>query len=79
MNAYRRILRKWVKIRLCPIRVYCLHHVCRKYNMEYMHACDWMALEDFKQKVLDMQQSGIKFISLSDAHDKLVHSHSPFA
>lgn len=79
MKLLDKILRWWLHIRLLPIHVYCLHHVCEQYDAESMHEEDWMALSEFKQKVLAMQQSGVQFISLSDAHSKLSHSLSPLA
>lgn len=74
-----KILRCWMRFRLQPICVFCLHHVCEHFDAESMHEGDWMALDEFKQKVLAMQQSGRQFISLSKAHDELTHSFSPFA
>lgn len=73
------IERKWMHMRLHPIHVYCLHHVCEHFDAESMYEEDWMALDVFKQKVLAMQQSGVEFISLTDAHDKLARSLSPSA
>lgn len=74
-----RIWRKWMKLRLQPIHVFCLHHVCEHFDAESMHEGDWIALDEFKQKILTMQQSGVLFISLCEAHDKLAHSLSPLA
>lgn len=79
MNIFVSIRRNWIKFRLQPIRVFCLHHVCEHFDAESMHEGDWMALSEFKQKVLAMQQRGVQFISLSDAHNALVHSLSPLA
>lgn len=57
-----------MKMRLQPIRVYCLHHVCAVYNEESMNRWDWMDIAVFKQNVQEMQQSGVEFISLSEAY-----------
>lgn len=65
-----KIIHKWAKLRLAPIRVFCLHHVCEHFDAESMFKGDWMPLDKFKQKVLAMQQSGMEFISLSEAHRK---------
>lgn len=65
-----KIIHKWAKLRLAPIRVFCLHHVCEHFDAESMHEGDWMALDEFKQKVLAMQQSGVQFISLLEAHKR---------
>ena len=74
-----KILRRWMRFRLQPICVFCLHHVCEHFDAESMHEGDWIALDTFKKKLLAMQQSGRQFISLSKAHDELTHSFSPFA
>lgn len=79
MALVDKILRRWMRFRLQPIHVFCLHHVCEHFDAESMHEGDWIALDTFKQKLLAMQQSGRKFISLSKAHDELTHSFSPFA
>lgn len=71
MKISDKIKRKWMKLRLQPIRVFCLHHVCEHFDAESMHEGDWMALDEFKQKVLAMQQSGVRFISLKEAHERL--------
>ena len=63
-----KIRRKWTKIRLQPIRVFCLHHVCAEFDAESMNACDWTDMDDFKQRVLTMRQDGVEFISLTKAY-----------
>ena len=65
--------RKWIKILLQPIRVYCFHHVCAEFDSESMNACDWMQIDEFKQKVQKMQQDGVKFISLTEAYNKITN------
>ncbi len=62
-----------MKLRLQPIRVFCLHHVTKEFDPETMHECDWMQIDEFKNKVMSLQQSGVRFISLTEAHDKLQH------
>lgn len=57
-----------MKIRLQPIRVYCMHHVCAEFDAGSMNECDWMQIDEFKAKVKAMQQDGVEFISLSDAY-----------
>ena len=57
-----------MKMRLQPIRVYCLHHVCAEFDAESMNACDWMEIGEFKAKVQTMQQDGVEFISMADAY-----------
>ena len=66
-----KLKRKWIKLRLQPIRVFCLHHVCEKFDDESMYPCDWMELSIFKQKIEKLRKQGYKFISLTAAHYKL--------
>ena len=66
-----KICRKWMKMRLQPIRVFCLHHVCEQFDADVMHPCDWMALDDFKQKINALRNKGYQFISLTDAYEHL--------
>lgn len=68
MKIGEKILRKWMHLRLQPIRVYCLHHVCTSYDAETMYEGDWMALNAFQATVRKMQQSGVVFLSLSEAY-----------
>ena len=63
--------RKWMHLRLQPICVYCLHHVCAHFDANSMYKVDWMAIEDFKHKIFTLQQQGVVFISLSAAYQKL--------
>ena len=62
-------------LRLQPIRVYCLHHVCTSYDAETMYEGDWMALNLFQAKIKKMQQSGVEFLSLSEAYKHLRHDY----
>lgn len=68
-----RIRRKLMKLRLQPIRVYCLHHVCAAYDSNSMYACDWMQIDDFKHAIANMRKEGREFISLTEAYMKLNH------
>ena len=66
-----KIRRKWTKIRLLPIRVFCLHHVCATFDAESMNKGDWMQIDEFKRKVLALQQDGVEFVSLMEAYNKI--------
>lgn len=79
ITLLHRIQRKLMHLRLCPIRVYCLHHVCKYFDPELMHEGDWMELEIFKRKVLALQRNGVKFIALTEAYRKLRYAHSVLA
>lgn len=67
----RKIRHKWIKLRLQPIRVFCLHHVCGAFDAESMNKGDWMQIDEFKAKVLSMQQDGVEFISLTEAYNRI--------
>lgn len=62
-----------MKFRLQPIRVFCLHHVCKTYDESAMYQDDWMQIDEFKAKVLSMQQDGVEFISLKEAYNKITN------
>ena len=66
-----KIQRKWMKLRMQPIRIFCLHHVCEQFDADAMYACDWMALDQFKLKINAFRSQGYQFISLTDAYDHL--------
>ena len=66
-----KIKRKWMKLCLQPIRVFCLHHVCEQFDAEAMYPCDWMALDEFKQKIIALRNQGYQFISLTEAYKHL--------
>ena len=67
----KKIRRKWMKFRLHPIRVFCLHHVCEQFDADVMYTCDWMALDEFKKKIIALRNQGYQFISLTDAYEHL--------
>lgn len=69
------IKRKWIHLRLQPVRVYGLHHVCTQFDTASMYQCDWMPLDDFKRIICSMRQQGVVFISLSAAYQKLQKDH----
>lgn len=65
------IQRKWMKLRLQPIRVFCMHHVCEQFDAEAMYPCDWMALDEFKLKINALRSQGYQFILLTEAYNHL--------
>lgn len=67
-KIWTKIRRKWAKIRLQPIRVFCLHHVCAEFDAGWMNVGDWMQIDVFKQKIQAMQHEGVEFISLTAAY-----------
>lgn len=64
-----------MKLRLQPIRVFCLHHVCGTFDAESMNKGDWMQIDEFKQKVQTLQQNGVEFISLTDAYNHICNDY----
>lgn len=60
-------------MRLQPIRVYCFHHVSAEYNPLTMWECDWTQIDQFKRNIMHLKACGVEFISLPEAHDKLMH------
>ena len=70
-SLFKKVRNRWKKIRLQPIRVFCLHHVCEHFDADAMYACDWMALDEFKQKINVLRDQGYQFISLTDAYEYL--------
>ena len=72
-EIFAKIRRKWTKIRLQPIRVFCCHHVSDVYEASYMWECDWVNTEALKQWIEAMQLHGYTFISLAEAHNHIGH------
>ena len=66
-----KLKRKWIKLRLQPIRVFCLHHVCEKFDDESMYPCDWMELSVFQTKINELRNQGWQFISVTAAYQRL--------
>lgn len=66
-----KVRRKFMKLRLQPIRVFCLHHVCKNYDTETMYPCDWMEISVFQSKINNLRKQGYKFITLSAAYKHL--------
>lgn len=60
-----------MKLRLQPIRVFCLHHVCKQFDVEAMNAGDWMELSIFKDKINNLRNNGYQFISMSEAYQHI--------
>lgn len=65
------IIRKIVRLRFYPIRIYCLHHVTTLFDENSMNELDWMPLGEFKNKIKSLQENNVKFISLKEAYNHL--------
>lgn len=72
-DLIHRIRRKLKKLRLQPIRVYCVHHVSEQYDPLTMWECDWTQIDQFKDNILHLKAKGVEFISLIEAHKMLKH------
>lgn len=72
MNLFAKILRRVVRLRLQPIRVFCFHQVSELYNPLTMWECDWTQINLFKQNILKLKEQ-YTFISLTEAHEKIKH------
>lgn len=59
------------KLLFHPIRVYCVHHICKQFESDWMYECDWMPIELFQRKVLELKKSGIIFVSLTEAYQRI--------
>jgi len=70
-DVLNRIKRKWMKMRLQPIRVFCFHQVSEQFDSDLHCKPDWMSLSELKQKVQDLRKAGYVFVSLLDAHRHL--------
>ena len=66
-----RIKRRWMKMRLQPIRVLCFHQVSEAFDESYMEPIDWLETDVFKQRIEGLQQEGYVFISLPEAQEKM--------
>ena len=68
-KLYVKFLNRLSKLTLRPIRVYCLHHVCKQYKPNFMYKDDWVGIDDFKNKINNLREKGVIFISLTSALD----------
>lgn len=66
-----KMFRILMKFCLQPIRVFCIHHVCNQFDMDTMYPCDWIAFDEFKQKINNLRRQGYQFISLIAAYEHL--------
>ena len=71
MNAsVNTIKRKWTRLRLKPVRVFCFHHVSDVFEPDTMWECDWTQTDAFKQDILTMKKK-YTFISLEEAYNHI--------
>ena len=66
----RRINKVYIRSRLRPIHVFCLHQISDIYDPVRCYAGDWISTNEFKS-VIDILSSKYSFISLTEAKRKL--------
>lgn len=66
-----KIKRKWMKMRLQPIRVLCFHQVSEAFDESYMEPIDWLETDVFKQRIESLRKEGCNFISLPEAQEMM--------
>ena len=72
MGILKRIQRKFMHLRLQPIRVFCFHQVSEQFDASTMWECDWIHITQFKRNILRLKEQ-YEFIPLIDATQKLKH------
>lgn len=68
MNLLEKIRRKWIQLRLRPIRVFCFHQTSDTFVPDVYCKPDWIPLSFLKNFVTQLQSNGFEFISLNDAY-----------
>ena len=67
----KKIHRRIVRLRLKPIRVFCLHQVCYSFDPLRCFESDWIPEDKFKTEMEKMLDD-YSFISLTEAQHKLI-------
>lgn len=65
-----KIIHKWAKLRLAPIRVFCFHQTSAVFDPSTMKDGDWTEIEQFKRNISVLQQE-YQFISLPEVNEKM--------
>lgn len=71
MDLLQKIKRKWMKLRLQPIRVLCFHQVSKAFDSDIYCKQDWISMRDFKAQIQKLQSKGYRFITLTQAYDHI--------
>lgn len=71
MNIIQRIHNRLTKVRLYPIRVFCLHEISAKPEFPNEKYFDWMEINAFKDAIEHLREQEYHFISLTDAYLKI--------
>lgn len=72
-----KIRRRWMKLRLQPILVFCFHQVSDIYNPLTTWECDWTQTEQLKNNICWLK-SRYTFVSLPEAHKKIKNNKLRF-
>lgn len=72
-KIWPKVKRKWTKIRLQPIRVFCFHQVSDTFDASTMYPSDWTHIEQFKRNIEQLKRQ-YTFIPLLEAYNKLNHN-----
>ena len=67
-----KIKRRWMKLCLQPIRVFCFHQVSKTFDASTMYLSDWTQIDQFKSNILRLKEQ-YELISLEKAIQKLKH------
>ena len=70
-----KLKRKWIRLWYQPIRVLVFHHVSDERDTLVCQEPDWTQLDQFKRNIEYLSQDHT-FISLAEAHNKLLHDWS---
>lgn len=73
MDVLNKIKRRWMKLRLQPIRVFCFHQVSEQYDANVYCKPDWIPLDFLKEYVEQLQSEGYEFISIEGAYRHIQH------
>ena len=74
LSLSRKIRRRITKLRLQPIRVFCLHHVCEQINPITCCDGDWLSIESFKHSIDSLIKDNYRFLSLKACQQKLANN-----
>lgn len=69
-KVIKKIRYRLIRLRLRPIRVFCLHQVSESFDSLRCFECDWLQTNRFKQSITELLKL-YEFIPLSEAQQKL--------
>lgn len=72
-GIFSKLRRRFLKLRLKPIRVLCFHQVSECLDSDIYCDADWISLSDFKATINSILDEGYQFISLEEAYHHIKH------